>query len=178
MARIRPTAQTADGNRRKTQAAVAVVVLLLLAGGCNQLLTLGDSDGQTAKDCAMALAAQAAPREFIGGGGNGGGFTNGGGFGDGGSGGGLGSSSSSGGSVLDDADVLEYEPGMDLDDVTPDMQATAEGEYGEMQAVGTELIWFDKRTGKPFPWYEDKYEEAKRQADGLDAAEAALEDDC
>jgi hypothetical protein len=47
-----------------------------------------------------------------------------------------------------------------------------------MRAVGTELIWFDKRTNKPFPWHKKAYEKAKREADAVDAAAKALEEDC
>jgi hypothetical protein len=67
---------------------------------------------------------------------------------------------------------------MDPADVTPDMRASAEAEHGDMRAVGTELIWFDKRTKKPFPWHKKAYEKAKREADAVDAAAKALEEDC
>ncbi|MEV2193328.1 hypothetical protein AB0I02_20420 [Streptomyces phaeochromogenes] len=173
MARTRFNTRTSEEDRRKTQAIVAVVVLFVLVGGCNQLLALGDSDEQT-DDCAMAPVGLSAPLGVIGGGSGGGGFTSGGGS----SGYGGGSSSSSGGGGLDDVNVPEYEPGMDVDEISPDMRAVAESEYGEMQAVGTELIWFDKRTGEPFPWHREKHDEAKAEADAVDEALAALEEDC
>lgn len=162
-------------DRRKKQIAVCAVLLLLL-GGC-QLLTIGDDSDETTSNCAMALAAAAEPKEFIGGGGNGGhGITSGGGWGDGGS------SSSSGGSStggsLDDLDIPEYEPGMKTDEITPEMEAEAEATYGEMRAVGTKLIWFDKRTNEPFPWEKKAHDDAKREADAVDSALAALEEDC
>lgn len=163
-------------KNNKTGIGCGVLALLLLVGGCNQLLGIGDSDEQKTEDCAMAPAAHAGPKGFIGGGngnGGGGGFTS----------GGRGSSSSSGGSSggVDgdlDADVPTYEPGMGLADVTPEMRDQAETDHGEMRTVGTELIWFDKRTGEPFPWHKKAYKKAKREADAVDEALAAAEEDC
>jgi hypothetical protein len=83
----------------------------------------------------------------------GGGFTTGGGTGGRGSDGGSSSSSGSTGSSggLGDADTQDYEPGMAPADVSPDMRASAEVEHGDMRQIGTEWIWFDKRTNEPFP---------------------------
>ncbi|WP_219728395.1 hypothetical protein, partial [Streptomyces cahuitamycinicus] len=86
-----------------------------------------------------------------------------------------GTSTSSGGGGLGDVDVPDYEPGMDPEDVTPDMRATAEAEHGDMRAVGTEWIWFDKRTNKPFPWHKKAYEKAKREAKQAEVVEEELE---
>lgn len=172
MARSRNTRQ----RNNKTGIGCAVFALIFVVGGCNALLGGGDEDKKT-DDCAMALAAGTGPQGWIGGGSNGGGgggFTSGGGSSDGGS-------SSSGGTSsggLDDVDVPEYEPGMDVADVTADMQATAEAEHGDMRAVGTEFIWFDKRTNEPFPWHKKAYEKAKREADAVDAAADELEASC
>jgi hypothetical protein len=175
MARSRNTRQSSNN---KTGIGCGVLALLLLVGGCNQLLGIGDDEEQRTADCAMELAAGTGPKGWIGGGSNGGG---GGGFTSGGSEGGGSSSSggtSTGGGGLGDTDVPDYEPGMDPADVTPDMRASAEAEHGDMRAVGTELIWFDKRTNKPFPWHKKAYEKAKREADAVDAAAKALEEDC
>ncbi len=170
--------RTNNQSSNKAGIGCAAFALLLLVGGCNQLLGIGDSeDDQKTKDCAMAPAAHAGPKGFIGGGngsgGGGGGFTNGG----GGSTSSSGGSSSSGDGDLD-VDVPDYEPGMDLADVTEDMRTQAEIDHGEMRTVGTEMIWFDKRTGKPFPWHKKAYKKAKREADALDEAKAAPNGDC
>lgn len=170
MPRTYPTVQL--NEKRKGQVAVGVILLLLL-GGC-QSMSMGDDGEGTTSNCAMALAAAAGPREFIGGGGNGGGGITSGGWGDGGS------SSTSGGPTtggsVEDIDIPEYEPGMKLDEITPDMEAEAETAHGEMRAVGTKLIWFDKRTNEAFPWEKRAHDDAKREADAVDSALAALED--
>lgn len=172
--------RTSNQKNSKTGIGCAAVALVLLFGGCAQVLGLGDSEEQTTRDCAMAPAAQAGPQQFIGGGngnGGGGGFTNGGGWGGGDSGSSSGGSSGSDGADLD-ADVPDYEPGMDAADVTPEMRDQAELDHGEMRAVGTKMIWFDKRTGEPFPWYKKAYKRAKREADAVEEAAAALKEDC
>jgi hypothetical protein len=61
------------------------------------------------------------------------------------------------------------------------MRASAEVEHGDMRQIGTEWGWFDKRTNKPFPWHKKAYAEAKRaakEADDVDKALSALEEDC
>jgi hypothetical protein len=157
-----------------------VVALLLVVGGCNQLLGIGDDDSsETSSTCAMApVADNIAPDRVIGGGGNGGGWGSSGGSGSDGSSGGSTSGGSTGGL---DTDTPDYEPGMDLEDVTPDMQAEAEATHRDMRTVGTEFIWFDKRTNKPFPWEEKAYKKAKKAARAIEEAEEALgvtEEDC
>ncbi|MEU2780551.1 hypothetical protein [Streptomyces sp. NPDC007110] len=169
MAQKRNRNRTTSQSNTKTGIGCGVLALLLFVGGCNALLGAGDDDHTD--DCAMSLTAGSAPQGWIGGGNGGGGrgFTNGGGLGDGSSGG-------STGGGLDDVDVPEYKPGMDLADVTPDMQASAEAEHGDMRAVGTDYIWFDKRTNKPFPWEKKDYEKAKRKAEQGEIAKEELEE--
>jgi hypothetical protein len=169
MGRTSPNSQRSN----KTGIGCGILALLLLVGGCNQLLNLGDDESKS-DDCAMAPAAHAGPPGLIGGGngsGGGGGFTNG------------GSSTSSGGSSGSgsgglDTEVPDYEPGMDPNDVTQEMRDQAETDHGEMRAVGRDLIWFDKRTGDPFPWHKKAYEKAKREADAVEDALADLDEDC
>jgi hypothetical protein len=154
----------------------AAVAVFILIGGCAQMIGIGDGDEQKTTDCAMAPAAHAGLPGLIGGGNGGGGrggFTNGGGD----SSSSTGGSSSSGDAGLD-TDVPDYDPDMDPADVTPEMQDQAEIKHGETRTVGTELIWFDKRTGEPFPWHKKAYKKAKREADAVDKAAKASEEEC
>ena len=152
------------------------IASLIVIGGCSAVIGAVTDDGtHTTQDCAMTpAAADVAPGRFIGGGGGGGGhhhWGSSGSSGDDGSSDGTSSSSSSGGSSGDsssgtssDSDTPEYTPGMDPDDVTPSMRRDAESEHGHQRRVGTTLIWFDARTGAPFPWHKKAYLKAKKAA--------------